>query len=403
MIASNILSIEDLKLQRYPRDHDPSLKACNAADEYLVSHLQSLKLDPAAKMLILNDQFGALGCAFANFKPDAWTDSFLSKQAIIQNLKLNNLEQKLTSFNPTKSMLNPQQRYHYLVIRVPKHNSLLEYQLAIIRQHLDDNAIIIAAGMTKEIHNSQLKIFQEIIGTTHTSLAKKKARLIFSKPDNAFQTLDHSTLEQQYLKSYTLKTPTLTAFGYPGVFSRGSLDQGAAVMLRHLPQLNAAQKIMDLGCGNGILGTCAAKLNPSIQVSFSDESWLAIESAKMTFERNIQLGNSNAPQGNNSIRQENKHPAAKFYVTDVLDNVQQNDFDLILCNPPFHQQNSQTLSIAKKMFLQSANKLAAEGELRVVANRHLHYAKLLKNYFNKVTIISKDPKFIVWQATSPKR
>jgi len=384
---SPILEIEQLKLKRYPLDHDLSLKAYNAADEYLIAYAQSLNIEPNANILILNDQFGALSCSFSKFHPDYWTDSYLSKQAILRNLKNNRLDYSLRHINQCSEKLNPKIKYDYLLIRIPKHNSLLEFQLETVSQHLHQDTQIIATGMTKEIHNSQLKIFEKIIGNTRTSLAKKKARLIFSSPDIPLKNFDHSEFAEQSIKSYAVNNLNLTAFGYPGVFARDSLDQGARVMLRYLPELEAGQKLMDLGCGNGILGSAAAKQNSAIEVSFSDESWLAIESAKKTFTHNL--------------AQENKPINVRYHVTDVLDNVSENNFDAILCNPPFHQQNSQTLSIAKKMFADSARKLHPEGQLRVVANRHLQYANLLRKYFTQVTSISKDPKFIVWLAEKP--
>ena len=382
-----IKDIDHLNLKRYPLVHDPSLKAWNAADEYLVAQLQQLEINKESQILIINDQFGALCCALSEFQPDYWTDSYLSQQATIRNLKNNHLDHNLKPINQCTNILKPTIKYNLLIIRIPKHNSLLEFQLQSVRQHLCQDAVVIAAGMTKEIHNSQLKIFEKFIGSTQTSLAKKKARLIFSKLDPEIKPMPTSSLLENNSKSYCLQTPSITIFGYPGVFARDSLDQGARVMLQHLPQLEASKKVMDLGCGNGILGSVMAKQNPGIEVSFSDESYLAIQSAKKTFHHNI--------------TQSQYRGAPNFYVTNVLDDVNENDFDVILCNPPFHQQNSQTLSIAKKMFSDAAQKLHSEGELRVVANRHLPYAKLLKNYFARVSSISKDPKFIVWQAQKP--
>ncbi|WP_444997899.1 methyltransferase [Aliikangiella sp. IMCC44359] len=54
------------------------------------------------------------------------------------------------------------------------------------------------------------------------------------------------------------------------------------------------------------------------------------------------------------------------------------------------------------MFKQSAQCLTPNGELRVVANRHLKYQHMLKRYFDKVKSISNDSKFIVWLASAPK-
>jgi len=387
---------KNLELSRYPPTSDPNLKAWNAADEYLIERSLAYSVTEQSDVLVLNDQFGAITCALIQANPKLklvnWTDSFLSKRAIYDNTKANGLDTDLRFVNGYHSDLSPDEDsdsasifdsnlvFNYVFMRVPKHNSLLEFQLSNLASHVKAETIIIAAGMTKEIHNSTTALFEKIIGPSKTSLAKKKARLIYAqvskKEGNKNEYKSNAT-------KFELKEFGITSYGYPGVFSRDKLDLGCRVLLQYLPKTLDGQKLLDLGCGTGILGTIAVKQNPSLQVTFSDESFLAVKSARKTFSENT--------EGN-----------AAYYVTDVLDDVEENGFDHILCNPPFHQQNVQTISIANKMFKQSAQKLKASGELRVVANRHLKYRPILTRYFNDINIVSNDPKFMVWLAKSPK-
>ena len=71
--------------------------------------------------------------------------------------------------------------------------------------------------------------------------------------------------------------------------------------------------------------------------------------------------------------------------------------ELVLCNPPFHQQNTLTLDIAKRMFTSAKTALASDGELWVVANRHLPYYRLLKRLFKHCNTIATDSKFSLYQ------
>ncbi len=388
-MSSQENQFNQLQLERFPKTNDKNLRAWNAADEYLLQHIQDIELNPNCKVLIINDQFGALTCSLSDLNPTVWTDSFLSKTAITNNLKLNNLSANTSNFiNQTNQKLEPSKNYDLVIIRVPKHNSLLEFQLASISPHINPKTHIVAAGMSKEIHNSTLKLFEKIIGSTSTSLARKKARLIFAKVEREPK-MDCNELVTQF----QLKSHNLTIKGMPGVFSRDGLDMGARVLLEHLPTTHVGQKLIDLGCGTGILGTAVASQNPSLEIVFCDESWLATESARRTFICNNPTKNDDSSQANNN---------ATFLTTNCLQGLEDNHFDFVLCNPPFHQQNVQTLSIANQMFKQSSKKLTATGELRVVANRHLKYRPLLTSYFNSVEIVSKDPKFVVWLAKSPK-
>lgn len=395
MISSQLDSFD---LQRYPRSKDSSLRAWNAADEYIIQHIaETCGQDhppKSLKTLVINDQFGAITVALQNFSPFFLSDSFLALQATTKNLQANhpnfdiqqftdnqclsvnlNAEKKSATLQSSNNTKAPSQ-FDLVVIRVPKHNSLLALQLLAVKPLLKPDTIIVAGGMTKEIHTSTLQIFESIIGTTKTSLAQKKARLIFSENTQT----KTSSLD---IKSFKLPDKQMTIVGLPGVFSREKLDMGAQVLLNYLPDTKPNAMVADLGCGNGVLGAVIAKNTPSSRVTLCDESALAIKSAQLTFtENNLSNGT--------------------FYHTDVFKGVPQKSFDLILCNPPFHQQNTQTLSIANQMFLQSAQKLATDGKLLVVANRHLKYGPGLKRYFKQVSPISSDNRFIVWLAKLPK-
>jgi len=379
-------ALSALNLSRFPKSNDTSLKAWNAADEYLLDWCNNNLSKTAQSTLIINDQFGALTCSLNELKPYYWTDSFLSYTAIQNNLNANQLEQNLNHINQSDRLIDGITsdvglKFDLVIIRVPKHNSLLAYQLESIRPFVHPKTTLIAAGMTKEIHKSTLKLFESIIGPTTTSLAKKKARMIF--PQYQLKS-ENSNQHQQQTAQFIIKSNNLVSYGYPGVFSRESLDIGSRVLLQYLPETQTQQQLIDLGCGTGVLGTSAALRNPSLKVTFTDESWLAIRSAEKTF-----LTNTNS--------------SASYKVTNVLEGLPDNQYDYVLCNPPFHQQNVQTLAIANKMFADASKKLRASGELRVVANRHLKYQGSLSRYFNEVKIISKDSKFIVWLARKPRK
>ncbi|MBT3775973.1 MAG: hypothetical protein HOD00_07235, partial [Gemmatimonadales bacterium] len=54
----------DFDLIRYPPTRDPNLRAWDAADELLLSHLDEVMRErPIAKVLIVNDAFGAISAA----------------------------------------------------------------------------------------------------------------------------------------------------------------------------------------------------------------------------------------------------------------------------------------------------------------------------------------------------
>jgi len=89
---------------------------------------------------------------------------------------------------------------------------------------------------------------------------------------------------------------------------------------------------------------------------------------------------------------------AEFRVTDGLQGVDSESRDLVLINPPFHQQHSIGDSVAWQMFKDARRVLRKGGELRIVGNRHLAYHAKLKKLFGNSITIAANKKFVILSA-----
>jgi 23S rRNA (guanine1835-N2)-methyltransferase len=88
----------------------------------------------------------------------------------------------------------------------------------------------------------------------------------------------------------------------------------------------------------------------------------------------------------------------EFTINDCLADVEPNSVDLVLCNPPFHQQNATTDHIAWQMFRDSHRVLKKGGELRIIGNQQLGYHIKLKRLFGNEKIIASNDKFVTLSA-----
>lgn len=371
---------QTLCLKRYPASQqNKSLQAWDAADEYLIHEVvQAYPGQPNLKTLIFNDEFGALACWFHSTDMTWVTDSYLSKQACLQNLSDNGLSDDAIEF--VHGLQEISIKPDLVLIKIPKTLALLEYQLICLQKLVSANTRIIAAGKVKAIHKSTLALFEKHLGPTATSLAKKKARLIFCTADGQKRS------EMPYPTCWQTERPTFTLANHANVFSRQSLDIGARFMLQHLPDLQEQQVLVDLGCGNGVLGLSILKHNPKAQVVFTDESYMAIASAKLNVENNLPA----------------ERHRGQFLVNDCLQGLEQmsptQKVDWVLCNPPFHQQNTITDHIAKQMFQEAKHWLKPGGRLQIVANRHLQYSGVVKSLFGGFEVVATNAKFVILSA-----
>ena len=393
-----------LTLHRHTVDTDKSLRAWDAGDEYALSEIWEKELQkPANKTLVINDGFGALSIGLVKYVVSidsqirVISDSVIAHSAIKKNANANGINTKqiqlISRFEFSKIAVKT--TYDLVVIKIPKSLAELEDILVRIRPHINNQTQVIGAAMIKRIHNSTLALFEKYLGTTTTSLAKKKARLIYSEVKQPYSDIPTNSAKQFRVDRRISQTPEdLLIASYPGVFCHGSLDYGTELMLKSMkfepisgpipePIKGSGMNILDLGCGSGVLGIAAAIGFPEAKIHFVDESYAAIESVKESITLALP---------------ESRKDQYKSTATNCLEGIPDNSQDLILNNPPFHDAAAKTTGVATQMFTESKRVLRSGGQLQVVANRHLGYHKAIKEIFGNCETIASNKKFVILRA-----
>ncbi|MFE4795260.1 methyltransferase [Streptomyces sp. NPDC056708] len=370
-------------LARFPEDPRDPFRAWDAADEYLLRRLEGTDeaepVDLSGAVVVVGDRWGALSTVLAGHRPVQITDSYLAQRATLANLDRNGVDADAVRLLSARD--TPPDRIDVLLVRVPKSLALLEDQLHRLAPAVHAGTVVIGTGMVKEIHTSTLKLFERIIGPTRTSLAVKKARLIFCSPDPALARTPSPWPHRYDLPEGVGPVSGRTVTNHAGIFCAERLDIGTRFFLGHLPARSGPDRVVDLGCGNGVVGLSAALANPEATVTFIDESYQAVASAEETFRANT------GPDAK-----------ADFVVGDGPTQLPPAGVDLVLNNPPFHSHQATTDATARNMFHGARAALRQGGELWVVGNRHLGYHTQLRRIFGNCTTVAGDPKFVVLRA-----
>ena len=127
-----------------------------------------------------------------------------------------------------------------------------------------------------------------------------------------------------------------------GVFSRDRIDPGTALLIKRMEVL-PADRILDLGCGYGVVGIVAAKLAPEGHVTLIDINERAVALARENLKAN-DIANAEALQGSGFA------PVAGRV------------FDLIALNPPIRAG----LSVVHQLIEQAHAHLATGGRFYLV-------------------------------------
>lgn len=163
---------------------------------------------------------------------------------------------------------------------------------------------------------------------------------------------------------------SLTLYAHDSMFSPHAPDKGTLAMLS-LTEIKHGDKVLDLGCGSGIVGIYAAKLIGGENVVLTDSSEIAAEFAK----KNAALNNV---------------PDITVCCGNGYENIADRDFTLILSNPPYHTD----FSVAKAFIEGGYRRLVFGGKMIMVTKRLDWYKNKLTAVFGGVKVKEADGYYI---------
>lgn len=162
----------------------------------------------------------------------------------------------------------------------------------------------------------------------------------------------------------------LTLNTHSEMFSPNAPDTGTLAMLS-LTEIKEDDKVLDLGCGSGIIGIYAAKLIGAGNVVMTDKSDIAAEYAK----RNAEL---------NGVGE------ITVYCGDGYENIPDRNFTLIMSNPPYHTD----FSVAKTFIEGGYKRLLTGGRMVMVTKREEWYKNKLTSVFGGVKVAKLNGYYI---------
>lgn len=156
----------------------------------------------------------------------------------------------------------------------------------------------------------------------------------------------------------------------PELFSPKGLDRGTEAMLS-TAAFAPGERVLDLGCGCGVVGILAAHIVGAGNVVLTDVDAEAVRISKTNAERNAAAG-------------------VTVLQSDGFRDHQETDFDWILSNPPYHED----FSVAKNFIMKGFNRLKIGGKLVMVTRRRLWYQKKLTSIFGGTEVHEIDGYFV---------
>ena len=164
----------------------------------------------------------------------------------------------------------------------------------------------------------------------------------------------------------------------PGMFSYERVDTGSRLLAKHLPN-DIKGKVADFCAGWGYVAaevTVRAKALTALDLFEAD--FASLEAAKLN------VPTSPVEPG--------------FHWCDLAKEPVEQRYDVVVMNPPFHQDRDADPEIGLRMIKAASAALKPGGRLFMVANRHLPYKPVLEAAFSRVHEIALEDGFRVWFA-----
>ena len=258
---------------------------------------------------------------------------------------------------------------------LPKGREALAMNVAMARRLLGEGGELLLVGGNKEgIKSAGKRLagpFQGIV-----KLASARHCVLYAAAVG--ETVDEGL--EAWEQRWTLEDAggPLTVASLPGVFSHGRLDEGTERLLAHLALPDRHGRILDLGCGAGVIGALIARGHPGSSVELVDTSAAAVEASRRTLALN---GLHNA----------------HVYPSDTFSAVSER-FSAIVTNPPFHQGVATDYRVHAELAGRAADHLEPGGVLLAVVNRFLPLERMLDPRFAAPETLFEDNRFRVFRA-----
>lgn len=265
-----------------------------------------------------------------------------------------------------------------VLLRLPRSLAALRDIAERVAAYAAPDVVLYAGGRVKHMTPAMNDVLGESFGDVRATLARSKSRLIVARaprPSSGF--------------TYPVRRDTdvgLAVCAYGAAFAGASLDVGTRFLLAALAGRDPGGEApvhdaVDLGCGTGLLAAWAARRWPDARVVATDRSTAAVRSAALTARAN--------GVGDRVIA----------VADDVAGSLAEASADIVLLNPPFHDDAALRTDTAHRMFAAAHRLLRPGGVLWCVWNSHLRYRAALERTVGPTEQVARDPKFTVTRST----
>lgn len=393
------------RLSREPDIDAPELRAYDATDELLLGELasRSQDQDPGGSrdgLVVIGDRHGALSlgaAALGRRGVRVHQDPLLAQRALERNAERLGLADACSSHALDASLLSEART---VLVQLPRSLDALDEIAWSIARFADPSVRVLAGGRVKHMTLRMNEVLGRYFREVSAGLAVRKSRVLTAERPVA----DLGPSAWPRWGTDPELPFAIASFG--ATFGGAVLDHGSRLLLDTLgrtPPAAEPSRVVDLGCGNGVLAVSAALRWPGARIIATDQSRAAVAATRLTAERAgvpmiDAVADRRSAHGAESGPDVRGASGLSVHRADATEAVPDGWAELILLNPPFHSGAIVHADVAHRLIRSGARALAPGGELRLVFNSGLRYRPLVERAIGPTRELARNRTFTVVSA-----
>lgn len=273
----------------------------------------------------------------------------------------------------------PAGSYQDATVRLPRDWATFAMQVQLVSARLREEGRLFVYGANDEGIRSAVSRLEGLFSRVRTRLTKHRTRVLEAcspRPGTVWRASPDQWKETLRVEVPlgSSETEFVELVSWPGVFASGRLDEGSACLLEVLDSVDMGGKILDFGCGHGVISLVARHRAPDSELHLLDVDAVALAAA-----------------GENL-------PGARLILSDGWRAMEPGTaFDLVLSNPPIHRGKDEDYRACEELLRQAKHHLRPRGVLVTVTQRTVGIGKLYHRSFRRAELLLETPRFQVWR------
>jgi 16S rRNA (guanine1207-N2)-methyltransferase len=262
------------------------------------------------------------------------------------------------------------------MLRLPKAKDEQEMAAHACLGALAEGGRLIVYGGNDEGIRSAAGMLEALCGSVDTLATRGHGRVLAARRPSDTSKLRTSLSKWRRVMPVTIAGTSRDWVSYPGIFADGRIDEGTALLLVNLPPLLARARVLDYGCGSGIIAAAALAQQPDLALDLLDSDTVALEAARVNV------------------------PGARVIAGTRLGDTGKVIYAAILSNPPLHEGIAEDHAHLERLVADAPSRLAPGGVLQMVVQRRVPLDCMLADRFASAAVIAETSRYRVWRAVA---